>query len=610
VVAKVQAKAQAKVQDQAKDQAKAHLAQVDGLTKVVVGKVEKYAEVAFVGRGAVDEACTEVQARITLPENTRLDRAVFEISAAPGEATKVSSVATVREAAVPPSSDTKLKNEHGCTIDFGRLVSVADFYLSNASATAKVHATKDRAAKTRTTKIRVSTDRISRIFPWTGVGWSTTPMSGTKVQEMQTERLLVTSNFDDVVETVEKYGVVDLPTQPTGLELQVEGTTVWFERQGSTADLASPPAATGSYRVDRTDAVRDALAKARPSGGNRVVTATLRATTPGQLALTVRAEILHEYHAPLASNAFTSTTPLAEEQLLRLELSEHDDKSPFEPTDTIRKVSLTVRGAFGPERVEPVEEPALVPLTTLVLGGGRTVLLGIRDVLTAQFGALQAVRLQVSSPKGGELAGRLLTGDHLGRPGGPVKGGEVPPVTVAASTEPAWLTIPFPDPVALPDPKSPDTLPRVPYWLELTATYGEVACGVTRDTVVPAAPLLRRLPGGGARALTVLGRTAPPGGDEPPLHVPLRVVGLPGKKQPLPAVTFSVDGLDLPEDPGTTPTPEGLGLDIRLGDGVRPSLRTATPTRLVLPVQLRVRASGTLTLEDVVVLFQKGDKTK
>lgn len=592
----------AKVQTNA--QAATKVEQVAGLTKVVVGRTETYAEATFVGRRAGDEAGSEVQARITLPENTRLDRAVFEISASPGGATKVSSVATVREAAVPPSTDTTFKDVHGCAIDFGRLVSVADFYLSTASTPTRSSGDRGRTART----IGSSND-IARIFPWTGVGWTTTPMSGSTVQEMQTERLLVTSTSDDIVETVGKHGVVELPTQPTGLELQVEGTTVWFERQGSTADLASSPAATGSYKVDRTDAVRDALAKARPSGGNQVVTATLRATTPGQLTLTVHAEILHEYRPPLAPHAFTSTLPLAEERLLSLELSEYDDKSPFEPTDTIRKVSLTVRGTFGPERVEPVEEPTLVPLTTLVLGGGRTVLLGIRDVLTTPFGALQAVRLQVSSPKGGELAGRLLTGDHKGRPGGPVKGGDVPPVTVAASTEPAWLTMPFPDPVPLPDPATPDTLPSLPYWLELTATYGEVVCGVTRDTVVPAAPLLRRLPGGGTRSLTVLGKTAPPGGDEPALLVPLRVVGLPGKKQPLPAVTFRVDGLEPPGNPGATPTPKGLGLDIRLGDGVKPS-PGSVPPRLVLPVHVRVSAPGTLTLEDVVVLFQKGDKTK
>jgi hypothetical protein len=576
----------------------AQLGLTDGMTKVAVGKVEKYHEVEFIGFRTGDAASTEYPVQITLPEGTHLDRAIFEITAEPAAATQVSSVASVRAAAAPASVDSK---EHGCTIDFGRLVSVSSFFLSSESHLASKGTGGGSVG-------------ISHVFPWTGVGWATTGSTGTKVQEMQTERLLVTStaSSSDLVDAVTKYGVVELPTQPTGLELQVEGTTVWFERQGSTADLASPSASPGSYKVDRTDAVRDALAKSRPSGGNRVVTATLRATTPGQLKLKVRTDILHEYRPALAPHAFTSTTPLAEEQVLRLELSEHDDKSPFEPTDSIRKVSLTVRGAFGPERVEPVEpveKGDLVPLTTLVLGGGRTVLLGIRDVLTTPFGELQALRLQVSSTKGGELAGRLLSGDHLGRPGLPVKGGDIPPVTVTASTEPAWLTLPLPDPVPLPDPKSPATLPSIPYWLELTSTYGDVACVVTRSTAVPAAPVLRRLPGGGTRPLTVLGKKPPLTGDEPALLVPLRVVGLPGKKPPLPAITFQIKGLKPSESPGTTPTPEGLGLDIRLGDGVAPSAGTATPSRLVLPVILRIGAPGTLTLEDVVVLYQKGDKT-
>jgi hypothetical protein len=575
------------------------LALEDGMAKVAVGKIEKYHQVEFESRRpAGDEATVEVEARISLPEGTRLDRAVFEISAAPGEATKVSSVASIRAAEAPAPASAG-SAESGCAIDFGRLVSIGTFYLATAGHV--VHASKAGTGSVG----------IARVFSWTGVGWSTKSMKGSEVQEMQTERLLVTStaSADDLVDVVEKHGVVELPTQPAGLELQVEGTTVWFERQGSTADLAPATAAPGSYQVDRTDAVRDALAKARPSGGNRIVTATLRATTPGKLALTVRAEILHEYRVPMAPHSFTSTTPMTQEQLVRLELAEHDDTSPFDPTDSIRKVSLTVRGSFGPERVEPVEDPTLVAQTTLVLGGGRTVLLGIPAVLTSPFGALQAVRLNLSSEGGGELAGRLLTGDHLGRPGTPVDGGDVPPVAVAASKDPAWFTIPFPDPVTLTDPKAPDTLPPIPYWLELTATHGEIACGVTRDPLVPAASLLRRLPGGGTQPLTLLGKPLPLVGQQPPLRAPLRVVGLPGKKQPLPAITFRVDGPTPAVVSGSTPTPQGLGLDIGLGDGVPPSSGTATPTRLVLPLHLRVGTPGTLTLEDVVVLYQKGDKT-
>lgn len=573
----------------------AQLGLVDGMAKVAVGKTEKYAEVQFSTRlRGGDEAASSVQARITLPEGTRLDRAVFEISAAPGGPTSISSVATVREAVVPPTGDARLDKEHGCTIDFGRLVSVADLYVTTTG-----HVRKGG-----------SSGGISRIFPWTGVGWATTAVSGSKVPEMQTERLLITTSgaADDLADTLEHYGVVDLPTQPTGLELQVEGSTVWFERQGSTAALAPSSATPGSYVVDRTDAVRDALAKARPANGNRVVTATLRTTTPGQLALTVRAEILHEYRPPLAPHAFTTTMPLAEEQLLTLALAENDTTSPFAAGDSIRKVSLTVRGTFGRERVEPVEEPEPVPATRLVLGGGRTMLLGIPSELVAPFGALQAIRLKVSASRGGELAGRLLAGDHLGRPGDPVKGGEVPPVALTPTPAPAWLTIPFPDAVTLAEPAPPDTLPAVPYWLELTATYGEVACEVTRDASVPAAPLLRRLPGGGVQPLSILGRPLPLVGDEAPLLAPLRVVGLPGKKQPLPAVTVRVDGPLTAVVTGATPTPEGLGLEIGLGDGVAPTA-SGSPARLVLPVHLRVGAAGSLTLEDVVVLYQKGDKT-
>lgn len=569
----------------------AYVGLVDGKAKVYAGKVEKYDATFFVAGG--DDASTEVRATIALPEGTHLDRALFTITAAPGDRTSVTSVAVVRTAAVPGSTGTSQAKENGCTIDFGRLVSVSDFALAGV----------DRLAKTGGVS-------IARIFPWTGAGWAPTALDPDAFTEVQTERLLVTSTASEsaLLKAVEDDGVVLLPTQPTGLELQIDGSTVWFERQGSVAGLTGTQA-PGSYTVDRTEAVRDALARARPSGGKRAVTATLRATTPGQLGLTVRAEILHEYRAPLAPHTFTSTLPLSEENLLTLELSDHDATSPFSPTDSIRKVSLAVRGTFGPERVEPVEEPTSVPQTSLVLGGGRTVLLGIPAALVTPFGALQAVRVKVSSEKGGEVAGRLLHGDHDGRPGEAVPGGDVPPVGVPASTDPGWLTLPFPNEVAVVEPRSPATLPQLPYWLELTATYGEVSCSLTRDTTVPAARLLRRLPGGGTRPMSVLGRKLPAVGDEPPLRVPLRVVGLPGKKQPLPAVTFRVGGPTNSVVSGTTPTTDGLGLDIGLGNGVPPVAGTSSPTRLVLPVHLRVGAPGTLTLADVVVLYQKGDKT-
>lgn len=537
---------------------------VDGFAKVVVGVPEVYVEFLFPpSLGAGTEASIEEQRTISVDENTRLDRAVFAIAASPGGSTVATSVATIRASSVPDDQSSR-----GCTIDFGRLVTVSGLELSGADLD------------------------VDQVFPWTGVGWGTADLGTGPFAEILTERLLVTTaDSGDLEEAVRDHGTVGLPAQPTGLELLVDGTTVWFERQGGTAGLAVPqgvdaqPVVAGAvtYVVDRTEAVREALARARPHGGQRSVTVVLRGTTPGRLSLQPAVSLLHEHQVSFGASSHSVTLDAAEEGTRPVVLGK-----PFQAGDSIRKITLTVRGSFGPERVEPVDGPPLDQDSQLLLSSGRTMLFGIPGPLAALFGELQAVRLHLGSEKGGELAGRLLAADASGRPGEPVRDGRVPPVSVPPA-DPGWFTVPFDAPVPL-----PETAGETAIWLELVATYGAVTCGLTysTDPAAPGAPVLRRLPGGGTQPLSQFL------GDPAPLRAALRIVGLPGDREPRPAVMVSV--LDNPDVTAPAdPTSEEVGLVLGYGEGI-------AHVDGVVPLSVRIAAPGSVTLDDVVISYRKG----
>lgn len=203
-------------------------------------------------------AGVEVERRVRLPDAARLERATFAVAASASGSTRISSVADVRAAGAD-----------GCVVDFGRSVTVSGVGL-------------------------LGSDRdVTGVARWTGVDWQPVDEDAASFPEVVTERLLLTtSGSGDVVDAVVDHGNVVLPARPTGLELVVDGTTVWFERQGSTPDLVTRDAdgrervrrtdwggGEAEHATDRTDALREALARARSTAGAREVSVRLRDST-------------------------------------------------------------------------------------------------------------------------------------------------------------------------------------------------------------------------------------------------------------------------------------------------------------------------------------------
>jgi len=505
-----------------------------------------------------------VEQQLELPEGARLERATFSFAASPAGLTEVSSVAQVRPGS--PLSGTA----QACVVDFGRMVTVSDFGLGFGAGD-------------------VSLDQVYR---WTGAEWRVlgAPDSG-GFAETSTDRLLVTAtsdSSDDIVDAVVDVGEVRLPAQPTSLELLVDGTTVWFERQGSSPEL-TPAGVSGDavYAVDRTDAVREAFARARVSGGKRAVNVALRAAAPGQLQMQPALAMLHVHLVQFGSDALSQTLDVTEEGVHQVQLA-----GPYGSADRIREVALVVRGSFGPERVQPVEGPPPEPEVRLVLAPGRTVLLGLPRALAGRFGELTGVRLHVRAPgSGGEIAGRLLASDDTGQLGEPLTGGELPPVQVRGGYD-GWQTLSFA--AAVPTPAGAGPLAA---WLELAPSYGEVECSLTgagpSSSPVPGAPVRRRLAGGGTAPIPRLG-------GYPELSAALRIVGRPERGRPLPAVEVAVAGAGAVA--GANPTSDDLSVRLGVDPGV-------TPVGDLVPLVLRIAAAGSVTVDTVQVAYSKGVAT-
>ncbi len=510
-----------------------------------------------------------VQTDLQLPADARVERVLCTVTAAPVGLATAGSVASVR-AANPFDAGA----EAACTVDFGKLVTIGGIGWQDLLAAAP----------------------ISQVYRWTGSTWARLG-AGADFAETATERLLVESDDDGLdgdglAELVLRNGGVRLPAVPSSLELLVDGVTVWFERQGSTPGTTPvPPTGGVAYVVDRTDLVRDAFDRAPPAAGRRTIRMALRSATPGVLTVAPQVASLRVHTVQFPPDGLARTVELAGEG------RQSFDVSPPASATEVAEITMVVRGSFGPDRVQPAVGPDLQPDAHLVLTPARPVLLGLPTGLVARFAELGGVRLRLRtapSGSGAELAGRLLA-DLDGRPGDPVSGGELTPLPVPAGAD-GWHTVSFAEPVR---PPAPLPNQQVLAWLELHLSYGEAECALTLadpgDPAAPGAPLLRRLPGGGATALTLVPAIGV-------LHGALRLVGRPDRDRPIPAVTFAVPRSDTAI--GLTPTGDDLLTVLALATPVRPADAPAGQR----PVEMTavVAAAGTLTVDTVQVAYREG----
>jgi len=533
------------------------------------------------------QAGTSVTADVTLPRDTRIQRALFEVIAEPVPNAVLSSVAAIRPAAALASGVSS-----AAIIDFGRIVTLGGV---------------DVPASPR------GPARAVDFTAWNGTGWAAHSVKA-PFPEFATERLLVQSTSssdtgDSLALSLAAGGGVTLPVVPASLELVVGGTTAWVERQGSsTLDLDSPSAAGDGgvrYVVDATDAVRTALqaALAAVPAGEVTIAVMLRAAMPGALRLTPQVNALRVYHHAFPPEGVARTFDQAEEGVVDIDVTPPD-------TALVYEVSSTVRGSFGTMRVVPAVGQDELTGARLVLAVGRSILVGLPRVLTGPFASLSAIRLRLGAGagSGGQVTGRLLGTDAAGRPADPVKGGDVAPVTVTDADQ-RWYTLSFPAPVTLPRPATPSSGPApaagpavppspadagaeatVAAWVELQAGYGEIECGLTPDdpsAALPGGLVRRRASGRGISPLTTIAALGP-------VRAALRVAGKPDPA--IAAVRLQVKGtaeaLDL------TPTSDSTSAVLTLSQPVPPPF----------VLQVTCAAAGSVTLDGVTVTYSEQEQ--
>jgi hypothetical protein len=487
------------------------------------------------------DATRSTVAELEIPPDALVDEARFTIVAKPGGLATLGSLGQVREG--PTASQV--------VVDLGGMTTIAGVFAADL-------------------------DLYQR---WNGVNFVS---AGTG--EVQTERLLLLFDSSVDPDDVAGDGSAMLPSIPSSLELLVDGTTVWFERQGSSAGLDVPAAGDGvAYAVDRTDAVREAFAK---TGGP--VRVELRALTPGNLSLGPSLAV-HRVHRVAFPEGPSRTITLDAEGAIVLELPLPGASTGW----TVDAVDLVVSAASGSERVLPAVGPLPTSDARLRLPPGRMVLARIPEALRARASTVAGLRVAVrGGVEGGEVSGRLLAdapadaaavADGTDRPGPAVDGGELTPVLLEPGDEPRWVTL------RAARPAGPEAR-----WVELGATYGTVEWELTAvpadDLDTPGAEVLVRRAGGAVRALPVLAEIGP-------VYGTLRVIVEPDANLPVGALTLGFAGEPESQVP-FTPRPEGTAARLSPEVGV-------TPTASMLTLTGAVATPAAYTFSDIRVTYRE-----
>ena len=500
----------------------------------------------------------EVASSLDVPTGAVVDRAVVRVAASAPNRTPIGGVATVRAASGDPESSSD-----SMIIDFGVMRNVSGVEAPAA---------------------------ISRVTPWLGTsfdegGYIDVALTAVTLQELQTERLLV--EFEDSVSVADLTAAhVTTSTAPADLELFVAGTRTWFRQGVVPADY--------SEEVDITAAVQAAVA-----AGTSPVPVVLKARVPGHLELAPVGDVQFLQTFVVQFNQGDTTVADAnEEGIVDVALPMPGESATWK---IHRVVGTIVTEDRGPTRVLPPMGPQSLEDAELTFDADRPIVVRFPTALLGQFGALTGARvLLAAGPSGIGVVGGLLGGTTT-TPGKALPGAEVAEVSVTASTQPVWVTLPFAKQVVLP---AKETM-----WLSMAATRGRAVLGLRN--VVPAIEL-----GTNGKPLTddergiAVIRRITPNGVARPLSAPaglrtgalaLRLVGVAPDGRPIDLISV---GLASEQSASTV---IDVATNVEPSDGPDRYVR-ALPTPAPLPgprLRVTVTAATRLTVGPVLVAYQE-----
>ncbi|HKE20263.1 MAG TPA: hypothetical protein VKB80_35560 [Kofleriaceae bacterium] len=477
--------------------------------------------------------------------------AVFRVTARAAGIGPVTGVAVVRSAEVPAGVEAA----HACIIDFQKMRTVNLVRIKQEGG--------DEIA-------------IDQLRAWLGTRFDETPLASTRATsirfgEVQTERLLVIG--DATVAELEELGEVRLPSPPGDLEILLGATRLWA-RPGPVRPEGED--AVFTIDVDLTAAIQAAVDAAAP--GDFPLELVLNAGAPGDLGFSVHElDVSTIYPVPLPDQG-ARTVVFAEEGRQTLDLPLGSGSAGW----VVSQVRAVVEARLPPARIVPAEGPTLTGEAELLLDAERAVVVLLPSGQLDPFDALAAVRLPVLVDEGTAELVAVLRADAAGRPGEPLPGPSLGPITVEARPRadgPAWVTLSAPRPQAL--------QPGAPLWLAVQITRGRLSLLVNAPGATPPNRIWRGLPNGPFKELPAIAGVWPDG-----LSGAIRLVGLPSADQPIEAlkawVTGSSSGVEF------TPTEQGIEMSLDV---------SSRPPGTTLPVLLVASAPGAYRFRAVEVVY-------
>ncbi len=376
-------------------------------------------------------------------------------------------------------------------------------------------------------------------------------------------------------------GKVTTTTPPADLELLVAGTRVFF-RPG--------PAPPGfSQDVDVTAAVQAAVDAGGTVGadGNLTVALTLQARVPGTLGLAFADTVRFLRTFTVDFPGPTTSARFAEEGDQVVPLPLPADASAW----TIhRLVASLAADDPGPLRVQPPVGPAPSTNAELLLSTDSRLVVKLPSGPLGRFQTVSGVRVLLTAGTSGiEIGGALLGGTET-TPGDPLPKATMAPVSLPASSSPAWATLSLARPFTPP--------PGVTLWLSLAVNRGSAVMALTDLATTAAGDVsaVRRIaPNGISHPLSApaLPRANP--GSAPVLvdtaALALRVVGTPPDKAPIDVAVVDLDG------GGATASSTTGSVALSL---------TAPGPRTPLALRASATAATTVTIGPVVVAYTEG----
>jgi hypothetical protein len=510
----------------------------------------------FSGAEVVAEPSAEPSGRtaevsVTLPAQAVVDSATATVGAgAPGR-TPLSGICQVRSTGDDPAAPGI-----SLVVDFGGFCTLSGLDLPGS---------------------------VESVQTWTGVGFTALADVTTSVGqasfagEVMATKLRVTFATATSPAEVQSDGFATLPAVPTGLTLSVDGVTVW---RSDPALVLVKGSAQAKAEVDLTPVLRAAIGEA-----DRVVPVALQADQPGVLSVSVAASLLLTHEVAFAPAPLVVEAREEGDHPVTLSL-------PAEAAGwQVHHVVSLIDAEPGDERVVPEVGPPPSTDYALTVVPGQPLLVRLAETPRRRLEDLTGVRVALlAGPDGAEVAGVLLDGNGLGRPGAPVDGGALAPVAVPPDRgggTPAWVTLAPSRPVPVPAPDAE-------LWLSL-----QVARGLVRTTVAaPSAsgaddsPLYRQTPTGAVVPLShILGL--------PPPLASVRLAGQPPERSPVAPARLLL-GADTAADllPGTAVT---LSPAVAVAPVPSPQAGGAPTLGLVL----RVAAPGSYTVRSVRLVYQE-----